>query len=355
MCTECALCAHFLFTYMTKDKPSKDQEHCSFCKVLLFCKGQTNKTKFWWDIPKMALKNKRQNKTLWQCCCYHSQKKRSSSEVFFFSSVIPRLQRCLTLNCSHGHCSTVLCLWFPCRWCGPIIMVAAMTACAALWAKAADISWPAGRSAIPILFALWKQITRFPWPVIGWQVGYVRCCSTCSVCLKSAATRRGPAGLCRGTTLLGGFNLCLVSDTAWKRRAKVAAFVARRSGLVEHRCFCSFGWRGTWCTCVLSLNSRHKGSMKSFTQRSSLWGRSGWGSWCGLTQRRGWSGSSDCAQSFFTVPLFCWQSGRKEITFGIRLNNANQVKFKCAQWKICVFQKRYLLNEGNWYWNQIKQ
>lgn len=215
--------------------------------------------------------------------------------LFFFSSVITRLQRCLTLNCPHGDCSTVLCLWFARRWRGPIITVAAMTACAALWAEAADTSWPAGKSAIPILSLLWKQTTLFPWPVIGWQMGHVRCCSTCSVCLKCAATGPGLAGLCKGTTLLRGFNLCLVSSTAGKGRARVAAYVARRSDLVEHRCFCYFRWRGAWCTCVLSLNPRHKGSIKSFTQWRSLWGRSGWWPGYGLTQGRGWPASSHCA------------------------------------------------------------
>lgn len=295
------MCTFYLHSHpYFKDKPSKDQEHCSFCEVLLFCKGQTDKTKLCCDIPKMALENnKKQQKKqqLYGSVAVTTAKKESSStEVFFFSSVIIRLQRSLTLNCPHGDCSTVLCLWFARRWRGPIITVAAMTACAALWAEAADTSWPAGKSAIPILSLLWKQITLFPWPVIGWQMGHVRCCSTCSVCLKCAATRRGLAGLCKGTTLLRGFNLCLVSGTAWKWRARVAAYVARRSDLVEHRCFCYFRWRWRcWCTCVLSLNPRHKGSIKSFTQWRSLWGRSGWWPGYGLTQGRGWSASSHCA------------------------------------------------------------
>lgn len=222
------------------------------------------------------------------------KKEKLHRSLFFFFSHY-RLLKCLTLKCPHRDCSTALCIWFPRRWRGPIITIAAMTTCVALWAEATYTSWPAGKSAIPILSLLWKQITLFPWPVIGWQMGHVRCCSTRSVCLEFAATRRGPAALCRGTTLLWDFNLCLVSGTARKWRAGAAAYVVRRSDLVEHRRFCYFRWRRAWCTCVLSLNSRHKGSIKSFTQWRSLWGRSGWWSGYGLTQGRGWSGSSHCA------------------------------------------------------------
>lgn len=307
LCWMYTMCTFFISTpiHTLKINPVRTKSTAASVKFYSFVKDKQTKQSFAVTFPRWIYKTTKQNKkinkkkkktALWQCCCYHSQKgEQLHRSLFLFSSVIIRLQRSLTLNCPHRDCSTVLCLWFARRWRGPIITVAAMTACAALWAEAADTSWPAGKSAIPILSLSLKQITLFPWPVIGWQMGHGRCCSTCSVCLKCAATRRGLAGLCNGTTLLRGFNLCLVSGTAWKWRARVAAYVARRSDLVEHRCFCYFRWRGAWCTCVLSLNPRHKGSIKSFTQWRSLWGRSGWWPGYGLTQGRGWSASSHCA------------------------------------------------------------
>lgn len=193
-----------------------------------------------------------------------------------------------------------------------------MTACAALLAEAADSSWPGGKSAILIFFPMWKRITLFPWPAVRWPMGHVRRCSSCRACLKSAATRRGPAGLCRATTWLQGFNLCLVS-----------ARVAGRTELVVRRCCSYFRRRWVWRTCLLSLKPMHKGSMESFAQWRSLWERCGWWSGYGLIQWRRWSASSHCDCSFLSFPEFCWQSGREKITSEIR----NQ----------CVLMKKVIL------------
>lgn len=208
------------------------------------------------------------------------------------------LQRCLTLNRPHGRWCAVLSLWFPRRWHRPIIAIAAVTACAAVRAEGADVCWPAGQPAISILAPSWKQITLFTWAAIGWQMGLVRRWSFRRVCLKRAATRRGPAietvanALCSGALwALCDFNLCLVTGRGWKWTVRVAAHMPRRADLVAQRCFCYFRPGGGRYTSVLSMNPRQQRSIRSFTRRRGLCGRGGRRPGYGLTPRRGWTRS----------------------------------------------------------------